>query len=147
MARLGWKDKLIKSISFSSIQSQKDELKVWRLTVELGSSPKTVWIQVMLNKYEKDHDNQQEHTYRGRGQCSEEVPEDKMQNVTMSSIPHFIQKPRAHVFIGAVLPVVSATHAGVQPFAVVIEVLHALVADPTVFDFRAPTLRFIIIIS
>lgn len=71
----------------------------------------------------------------------------RTQNKSSSSIPHFIRAPSAHSFVAAVLPVVSATHAGVQPFAVVIEVLHALVAHPTVFDFRAPKLRFIVCIS
>lgn len=46
----------------SSIQSHKENVEVRRRTVELGSGPKTVWIQVMLDEYEKDHDNQQEYT-------------------------------------------------------------------------------------
>lgn len=50
-------------------------------------------------------------------------------------------------FVQDVLPVVSATDAGVQPFAVVIKVFHTLVANTTVFNFRATKLKFITLVS
>ena len=49
--------------------------------------------------------------------------------------PHFIGD------VQTVLPVVSPTHAVVQPFAMVIKVFHTFVANTTVFHFGATTWR------
>lgn len=44
-----------------------------------------------------------------------------------------------------VLPIVSATHTSVQPFAMVIKAFHTLVANTTVFYFGATTGRLIML--
>ncbi|TNN78356.1 hypothetical protein EYF80_011340 [Liparis tanakae] len=49
--------------------------KLWGLTVVLWCGPEAVWIQVMLNKYERKDPNEQEDAKHRRGQCQKEAPE------------------------------------------------------------------------
>lgn len=43
-------------------QPDKESSILWRLTVKLRGGPQAVWIQVMLNKYEQDDNDEQEDT-------------------------------------------------------------------------------------
>lgn len=114
-------------------------------------------MQVMLDGYEQEHSNQHQDSKRRRQQCDKEAPvAQKMQHVTFQpygSPQPSLTRPAAGPCETGVMtstiedcrqirsPVVSPTHAVIQPLAVVIKVFHTLVANSTVLHFRAAELK------